>query len=71
MTHTLTLLRPAYRPRRLGAGHPLAGADGYPADDQPEPSVWRCSCGWLGDGDECDEGKGCPNAGRDRQEEAR
>ena len=65
--HTLTLISPAHAGTRLPRGHPEEQG-GYRADDPPEPAVWRCSCGWVGE--ELDAGE-CPNARLDRQEEAR
>ena len=60
----MTCIIAAYRPRRLSPGHPREGAAGYPADDQPTAAVFRCGkCGWVGDGDECEDGRKCPKCG--------
>ena len=62
--HTLTMLQPAYRPRRRCVrGANDEGANGYPADDQPTAAVFKCSCGWVGDADDCDDGRECPKCG--------
>jgi len=62
--HDIAVVLPAYRPRRKCVpGDSREGQGGYPADDQPEPSVLRCrTCGWAGYEDELVDGD-CPNAG--------
>jgi hypothetical protein len=52
MSHRLTLISPAHPGTRLPRGRPEEQG-GYRADDPPEEAVYRCECGWEGDGREC------------------